>query len=370
MAHSHAYSHGEPENTYFLDQLCTIAACGLIGFVAVMGYRTGLLDRIKLHPDFRIPVLIGGGALLVMVVLRAIALWRQAGEARSELAEEYSTGRDDHVHGEKEACGHEHAHGETCGHEHAHGHEHSHAHGHEHSHAHGHEHSHSHDHDHGHSHGNNEGHSHGGDGHDHGWAPWTYAVLLLPVVLYFLGLPTAGENLTRRDRNLVFKELDPGARERRVAAAKAVGTVYQLSFGCDAQKIENAVMQTFKKQGPPLRLRFTDLKVYADRQNSRDYFEGRTVTLVGQFFPNPGKDREFKLYREKITCCGNDAVYLQTLIVAPEPLRGLSPGEWVEITGELSFRKQTGENQWLPVIDLPSNADIKKAAARDPFDDV
>src|SRR5262245_10474480 len=28
--------------------------------------------------------------------------------------------------------------------------------------------------------------------HDHGWAPWRYAVLVLPVVLYSLGLPNKG----------------------------------------------------------------------------------------------------------------------------------------------------------------------------------
>src|SRR5262249_12016728 len=31
-----------------------------------------------------------------------------------------------------------------------------------------------------------------GHGHEHGWNPWRYIVLLLPIVLYFLGLPNAG----------------------------------------------------------------------------------------------------------------------------------------------------------------------------------
>ena len=29
-------------------------------------------------------------------------------------------------------------------------------------------------------------------GHDHGWAPWRYMVLAIPVFLFFLGLPREG----------------------------------------------------------------------------------------------------------------------------------------------------------------------------------
>ena len=54
MSHSHAHSESDAKSTYFLDQLCTIAVCGLLGFTAIMAYRTDMLKRINLIPQFHI----------------------------------------------------------------------------------------------------------------------------------------------------------------------------------------------------------------------------------------------------------------------------------------------------------------------------
>ena len=52
----------------------------------------------------------------------------------------------------------------------------------------GHDHAHSHSHAHSHAHMEDEGE----EQHDHGWAPWRYMVLAIPIFLYFLGLPREG----------------------------------------------------------------------------------------------------------------------------------------------------------------------------------
>ncbi len=157
MAHDHAH---DPQ-TYYVEQLCTIGICGALGGIAVMLYRNNLLYFIA--PKVQFWVVLGGVALLVLVAIRAFAVWMQAGRTPA-VAHEH-----DHDH---EHC-HDHSHGAACDHDHDH------------------------DHDHGH------GHSHGGDdhGHEHGWAPWRYVILLLPVVLYFLNMPnqemaraSAGDN--------------------------------------------------------------------------------------------------------------------------------------------------------------------------------
>lgn len=148
MAHDH--SHGD-HNAYYLNQLFTIAVCGALGGVAVMLWWSGTIS-LMLHPKFFLWVMLGGATLLVLVVLRAAAVWRSVDE-RAAVP--------DHTH-DHDQCGHDHEH---CHHDHDHDHTHDHGHGHDHDHEHG---------------------------HDHGWAPWRYVVLLLPVVLYFLNLPNEG----------------------------------------------------------------------------------------------------------------------------------------------------------------------------------
>src|SRR3954447_11115645 len=103
-AHAHAGAHAEGEGTYFLDQLFTILACGGVGLVAVLMYQTGMLSRI-LVPMFFIPTLLGGVALLVMVVIRGTAVWQLAG-ARKAAAAAANGGGHEHAH----SHGHEHAH--------------------------------------------------------------------------------------------------------------------------------------------------------------------------------------------------------------------------------------------------------------------
>jgi hypothetical protein len=328
MAQAHAHAHSEAAGNYFLDQLCTIAACGALGVVAVLMFQSQRVGQI-LAANFWKPVLYGGLALLALAVIRAGALWQLAGRMRAKGAED--NGREDH-HGHEHshlpeaACAHEHASGDNCGHDH-HGHEHSHAHGHDDGHAHSHS------------------HSHGGDdhGHDHGWAPWRYIVLLLPVVLYALKLPAAGGFSDEwRRKNMQADQLE-GAKNTRLAVAGLAGS---------------PVIAATKKQGVTL-MRFNELAVAALRPNSRDYYEGMSIQLKGQFLPV--SDKEFQLYRMKMTCCVADAVPLKARIISPVTLQKIQPNEWVTVTGELQFRKVAGQNEWVPVVMLDSDDQIKPA---------
>src|SRR5262249_27065013 len=186
-----------------------IGPVGVCGGVAVMLWSHQWLKGM-LAPWFHVFVMIGGATLLVLVGIRAVALWFSV---------------------EQNAANHDHGHSHDCchGHDQHHHHEHAHHHGHDHSHDCGHDH---HDHDHPHHHHEHCGHDPGHDagleqeqaiaaeahaprelaittaphaqapapapehdhGHDHahGWSPWRYMVLLLPVVLYFMDLPGPG----------------------------------------------------------------------------------------------------------------------------------------------------------------------------------
>jgi hypothetical protein len=81
MAHVHFHGEGSARD-YFTEQLLTILVCGLFGFAAVQMYRT---DRLGfLTPQFHLPVLLGGIALLLLVVLRAVAVWKEAGRLQEQ----------------------------------------------------------------------------------------------------------------------------------------------------------------------------------------------------------------------------------------------------------------------------------------------
>ncbi len=311
MAHSHAEPHAEPESTYFLDQLCTIAVSALLGFTAIGLYSKGWLKtKFNLIDRFHLPILIAGIALLVMVLFRAIAIWRQAGQIRNA----------EHApHNHEAECSSEHVHSNSENSAHDHGHEHSHSHAH--------------------SHGASE------EEHDHSWAPWQYAVLIIPAVLFFLELPLDGFNRTRLDADLQDVTLDPGTAQAQQGLASVVGAPALLAF---------------RKDSKPIHMRFSELSVHASRGQSRDYYEGRNVILEGYFRRAAGSDREFQLFRVMVNCCGTDSITLRSRIVAPEALQGFNYMDWVQITGELSFQKIAGRNDYMPVIRIANMDKIEK----------
>jgi hypothetical protein len=190
MAHDHQHHDGD---TYYLDQLCLIGLSAAFGGICLGMYfwDTDMLTRL-LADQFHPLILLSGIALMVLVVVRSVVLWRATGEQAAHAHHHHD--HDHHHHH------HEHEHGHDCAQDHPHdcGHDH-------HGHAHrptdeaitaqpdrtsapaglaGHRHDH-HDH-HGHTHGHSHGHGHD---HDHAWAPWRYVVLLVPVMLFLLGVP-------------------------------------------------------------------------------------------------------------------------------------------------------------------------------------
>src|SRR5205823_3085082 len=146
---AHAHDHAHETDTYYLDQLCMIGLTGAFaGICLTMYFLNREMLKILLKEEF-FPFILGAGIVLLVVTLtRAAVLWREAGKRPAA---------------------------------HAHHHDHDHEHGphYEHGRATGVAPDHHHD------------HSHGeGDDHDHGWAPWRYVILLIPLMLYLLGLPS------------------------------------------------------------------------------------------------------------------------------------------------------------------------------------
>jgi hypothetical protein len=294
MAHDH--SHDDPK-TYYVEQLCTIGIAGALGGIAVMLYQRQLLWFLaaKIQPW----VLAGGVALLVLVAIRAVVVWLQAG--RTPAADH------DHAHDHDHEHCHDHAHGGACDHDHHH----------DHGHEHGHEHSHAHD-------------EAEGDGHSHGWAPWRYVILLLPVVLYFLDLPN--ESMAGANRS---DALSLGNMTAKELADKGKGQVTEVSF--------------------------PNLQRAPSTAESRASYEGQTIRVKGEYLP--GNDRMFTLVRYRMNCCARDAVPLRAVILVDSKSGETLPeaalrGKWVEVTGQCQFQQRPDQaDTWVTLIVLRPDAD-------------
>ncbi len=320
MAHDHDHS-GE---SYYLDQLCTIGICAAIGLVMFLLWYWNALYYLK--STFAVFVMLGGSALMILAAIRGVALWITVGRDKKKAAALHQ---------------HHHQHGHDHHHDHDHAHCHDHDHGHEHHHHHDHDtaaitekpatatgissapfgtaHQHSH-HDHHHEHGHG-GESHFDEGHDHGWAPWRYAVLVLPVVLFLLDVPPRSTSEDLADDGIPY-----------------------LSYA----KVEQAA------KDPQARIDFK-----GKRTHLRGWFSAPTTA-------DPQHITEFKLIRFRINCCAIDAVPVN-LVVRVRPGDNVSAeeyqGKWVDLTGQLDF-EQNLDNYvtvlWLDKIEARDKPDARQ----------
>jgi hypothetical protein len=320
MAHDH-HHHGESLKDYFTEQLLTIFVVCLLGFVGIMMYRNGQLGYI-LAPMFHLPVLIGGIAILVIVAIRGITVWREAGAIREH----------EHGHEHHHEHDHGHAHSHDHGHEHHH-HDHDH-HDHDHAHAHHHDHDHSHSHDHGHHH---HGHSHDDHGHSHDLA-WVFTrmlILFFPVALFLIGVPNSGFSQDKIN--------------------KLLGSVqtFDVDFGSVAR-------------GQGQVRSFNDLNDAAYDVSKRDYWEGKIGILEGRY--RQIGERQFTLYRLKMTCCAADTIPLKVRIITPTPVSGLVDGDWVTVKGEVRFVQPPGSGQFIPVVAVADVSDVQKTLPKNEYE--
>ena len=325
MGHSHDHHHGD-RTQYYMEQLFTIGVCGAFAVVSLILWYTGAL-KIMLAEKFHIWVFLGAVALLLMAVINAVAVWFSVGEAKAVPVHDHDH---DHAHSHDHHH-HDHAH---CDHDHGHEHVHAHTHTHEHAHAetgvqapaaaalavqphapavavaaapaadHGHDH----------------------DGHEHGWAPWRYAVLLLPVAIYF------------------------------VVPLEALSSTGGSAIDVDSSAV--ASTGEMKKEVSPVT--FQQLEMAALYPENREQYEGETVALVGQYVPKDA--RTFTLRRFKISCCAADAVPLNAVILVDPKVKedldsGRLQGEWVQVTGRVEFLKRADGNGYTTALILTPSSD-------------
>jgi DUF1980 C-terminal domain len=324
-AHDHAHGHHDHDHAadaYYLDQLCMVGLCGAFGVICLSLYfwQTGMLNLL-LGPQFHPAVLLSGIALVIVSAVRAAALWHESGRTATAHAHDHHEHDHDHAHDHD----HGHSHEGCCGHDHAHDHEH----------AHGHHHGHSHDHaDHDHA------------DHDHGWAPWRYVIMLLPIMLFLLGLPNKGPE-AREPTHKVDTSQDAAGFAGLIAAAPD-----------NAVQVSTWLAALYLGGGDPEPVNFKQLEAFAAAPATRAEWQGKTVTVRGQFMPM-SNDRVFSLVRFRIQCCAADAIQLNVPIVSRESLFGLQDrvnrNDWVKVTGTVAFRENREKRgEYFTAVMVPS----------------
>lgn len=283
-------SHVHDENDrYQLDQLCLIALSAAFGVVCLTLYfvNTRML-QLMLGPQFHDLVGWSGVFLLGLALVRGIALWRQVRQR----------------HEAHEGCG--------CGDfpalpAHAHPHD----------------------------------HAHDPAGHDHGWAPWRYIILLVPVFLFMLGLPNKPPKVRATDVDIAPTETIAGYSAIVCEAHDPLPGMVAVVAACYG--------------GPTESVRNIGFMRLHDAPFKHPDLKGTWVRLRAQFAPSKHSDRVFGAARFRIGCCAPDAIQLNVPVACRESLRGLGlkQGDWIDVIGRVDFRR-SAQSSVITILKVPS----------------
>jgi len=345
MAHSHPHP-GESLRDYFTEQLLGIMVCAGLGFVAVRMYTNGMLNYILAKP-FHLPVLIGGIAVLtVIVLLRAIAVWREAGALQAPAYD-------------GPECSPDHVHDPTCNHGNSYP---------------------------GHSHDDGD-HAHS---HDMSWMFVTMLILVVPITLFVIGMPNG--NMARlaaiaeaklEGRNTAPEEALGGATLRDQAKDATVYDEQKQPDGSTVRLLKTQsglqIREVVPVSGEPkyslitaegTEFRFNDLNDAAFSDEKRKSYEGQTAILEGRF--KRIADKDFTLFRMKMTCCAADTIPLKVRIIVPQAINGINNYDWVRVKGQIQFVKLPGGNAgaetYIPVIMVGDITDVVKGEPKNEYE--
>ena len=182
----------------------------------------------------------------------------------------------------------------------------------------------------------------------------------MPVVLYLLDLPGPGfsqDYLKSRLPQLDNVEL----RASGDVASPAASLVGLLAGPEDGPWLAlTGLAVAAREEDKPFFIEFAELKQAAYVPQLRNELQGKTRKLLGQFVSG-NTDNSCSLVRIKMQCCAADAQPLNVVIIAPDKLTDVKPLSWVEVEGQVQFRKRRDKNEYLPVLQIKGRDKIKPA---------
>lgn len=285
--------HQAHGDAYFLDQLCLVALSLAFGGICLSLYtwQSSML-HIMLAPFLHAYVLTGGILLVGSAAIRAALLWREA--ARSAQR------RDQHADCE---------HARDCDHTH----------------------------------------------HDHDWAPWRYVIVLVPIILFLLGLPNKLPDLHADTVAVDMTDEAIGCASLVATSNQPLSGIVTLG-GLHAESADEAapVIAVHK------------LEQAAASPATRELWQGELVRVVGRCDAtrNP---RQFQIERYLRFCCYRDARRVSVNVVCKLPAPTFAPKQWLAVTGRVGFRDSG--NRKITVLEVTSRRAIAPTAEESIFED-
>lgn len=190
-----------------------------------------------------------------------------------------------------------------------------------------------HDHKHGeacaHGHHNHDHADHTAADHDHGNIYWRVVVLAFPVAILAMGLPNGSFS---RDRMEAFFKNDGGE-----VAVKEV-----------SEKGDGAITSDFDLLAT---IAFDPLK--------RDAYTGTKASITGQM--QKLTDKQFRLYKMKMTCCSADMIPLQAraVVKSASQMGTFADGDTIEVRGTIQFAQDSKSGDYLTVLKVDPNDGIR-----------
>jgi uncharacterized membrane protein YcgQ (UPF0703/DUF1980 family) len=172
-------------------------------------------------------------------------------------------------------------------------------------------------------------------------------LLLVPIILFLLGLPNKGPQAAAQHVELDMKQ---------VAAAYA-GLV--ASAPANAEQSLTWIAAMHFSQGEVTDVIYKDLETFATTAERRAEMKNRMIRVRGQFAPSPGSDHVFSLVRYRIQCCAADAIPLRVPMFTQESLAGakLPANTWVKVTGVVDFQEMGGRH--VTILKVPNLRSIE-----------
>jgi uncharacterized protein DUF1980 len=146
--------------------------------------------------------------------------------------------------------------------------------------------------------------------------------------------------------------------------------VLKTKTGLKVKKIEprdggEARFEMISEAGKPMK--FGELNDAALDAGKRKYMEGETAILEGRF--KRLADKEFSLFRMKMTCCASDTVPLKVRIIVPQAVGHIDDFQWVRVKGQIQFWQVPGQDRYIPVLMVADVRDVDdKVVARNEYE--
>jgi hypothetical protein len=332
-------------NSESMERLLTLIMTGGYGTVMVwmfiankLGWTRGERTLIMLVTPWIQFMVFLGGALLLILFFVLLFNFRRAARAHHEHGENGENGSEATVQDDT-CCEHDHEHQE--GHDHAHGegccdHDHSHAHSHDQG---------------SHDHGPEECCDHG---HEHGWNPARYIPLLIPLILYMMGLPS-DQMIRSFERHLTEKALkgmasyNAKAEEFAPVANWLLFTPYSGELATSLGSALQLAAEEIDDDSTNVKPVVTDLaqveRVLMDPNLMAEFQRYRKVELEGMFsLESTGPMTIFRVVRLRMACCLNDSRPSTILCATRKKIDARliekptgSETKWCKVQGKLKF---------------------------------